>query len=154
MKHRRLRRLLALTTVTAGFLAAASFAHARQNVTLHLHNTSQSDEMTCRVYRVVTNSSGQDVETLLHTLDVKPKSERAERVQNRPQGFVISVKHIARRIDRSLVYPRLKLSCELDGHNSLNSSPLWDNRDKSFSSHKFYGQCSPGRYCTARIDRR
>ena len=151
---RRLHRILALAAVTGGLLASASFAHARQNVTLHLHNTSQSDEMTCRVYRVVTNSSGRDVETLLHTLDVKPKSERAERVQNRPQGFVISVKHIARRIDRSLVYPRLKLSCELDGHNSLNSSPLWDNRDKSFSSHKFYGQCSPGRYCTTRIDRR
>ena len=77
---RRLHRILALAAVTGGLLASASFAHARQNVTLHLHNTSQSDEMTCRVYRVVTNSSGRDVETLLHTLDVKPKSERAERV--------------------------------------------------------------------------
>ncbi len=150
MKH---SRLLGLALVACGMLASTA-AIARTSVSVYLHNASNSDPMTCQVHRVVTNSDGEDVETLLHTLSVKPKDERAESVRNRPQQFMLPIKHIARRIDRTLVYPRLKLTCELSGHNSENHSPLWDNRTQSFSGHRFYGQCSPGRYCTARVQRK
>lgn len=153
MKHSRLRRFLGLSIVAGGMLLSTA-AIARTSVSVYLHNTSNSDAMTCQVHRVVTNTDGEDVETLLHTLSVKPKDERSARVRNRPQQFMLPIKHIARRIDRTLVYPRLKLTCELQGHNSKNHSPLWDSRAQSFSGHRFYGQCSPGRYCTARVQRK
>lgn len=153
MKHSRLRHLLGLSIVAGGMLLSTA-AIARTSVSVYLHNASNSDAMTCQVHRVVTNTDGVDVETLLHELSVKPKNERSARVRNRPQQFMLPIKHIARRIDRTLVYPRLKLTCELEGHNSKNHSPLWDNREQSFSGHRFYGQCSPGRFCTARVQRK
>lgn len=140
-------------TLAVGLLTSST-AMAKKNVSLKLHNDSPDVPMKCSVHKVVTNINGTDVETLLRRYTVKPRNERPAADQSKPQYFSLPVNYIVKRLDGSVVYPRLKLTCELVGANSRNYSPLWANSDKSFSRYRFYGGCRTGAYCTARIDRK
>lgn len=142
------------TAVVAAGLLLGTNALAKKTISLKLHNQTADTKMTCRVHRVVTNTSGNDVDTLLKTFSVKPKNQRPSSAADRPQSFSFAVKYIARRIDRSVVYPRLKLTCELEGHNSENHTPLWDDTVKSFRRHRFYGGCRSYAYCNVRVERK
>jgi len=153
MKHAYLRRFLCTAIIAAGF-GAGSTAMAKQTISLALHNDTPDSRMTCQVHKVVTNTAGRDVETLLKTYNVKPKNQRSQSVRNKPQNFSLAVKYIIKRLDGSVVYPRLKLTCELAGANSRNHSPEWNNVAKPFRQHRFFGSCRSGAYCTARVDRR
>ncbi len=137
-----------------GGLLLGTSAAAKKTISLKLHNQTSSTKMTCQVHKVVTNSSGTDVKTLLKTFNVKPKNQRSASVENRPQSFSMAVRYIIKRLDGSVVYPRLQLTCELAGENSNNHSPEWDHADKSFSTHRFYGGCRSGAYCSTRVERR
>ncbi|MBL4684526.1 MAG: hypothetical protein JKY37_08055 [Nannocystaceae bacterium] len=150
---RPINTLISTAIVAAGLLVGSN-ALAKKTITLKLHNQTADTRMTCRVHRVVTNTSGDDVDTLLRTFSVKPKNQRSSSVANRPQKFSLAMRYIARRIDRSVVYPRLKLTCELEGHNSENHTPLWDDSVKSFRRHRFYGGCRSYAYCSVRVERK
>ncbi|MEM6997181.1 MAG: hypothetical protein AAF721_42140 [Myxococcota bacterium] len=146
-------KLLCMTIVAAG-LGLGTTAHAGKRLSLRLHNDTTSTAMTCRVHKVVTNTSGTDVETLLRTFSVKPRNQRASSVAHRPQNFSMSVNYIIKRLDGSVVYPRLKLTCELSEANTRISSPIWDPADKSLSRYRFVGNCRSGAYCSARVARK
>lgn len=131
------------------FLLCTGTAQATETIQLRLHNQTPDSGMTCRVYRVVKNTSNQDVATQIGVFRPKPKNQRPASVRDQPESFNLAVKHIARRIDRTLVHPRLRLKCKIDGTtNTENQSPLWQ---PPYGSKKFIGSCRPGAYCITRI---
>lgn len=153
MTHRLLRSFLSTAVVASGLLIGST-ALAHKTVSVRLHNDTNDTPMTCKVHKVVTRSNGTSAETLLRTYNVKPKNQRPDADRNKPQNFALTVKYIIKRINGSVVYPKLKLTCKLQTGNNENSSPLWDNNDKSFSQYRLFGSCRSGAYCSTRIQRK
>lgn len=136
-------RVLALTAIVAAVLPS-SVALAHQRVSMKLINDSRDSTMTCAVSKVVTNIYDEDIETELKRYTLEPSSS--------PKNVSLTVRYIAKRIDRSVVYPKIKLTCELDQPNTRNPSPAWDLNEKSPSEHRFKAFCRDGAPCSASVE--
>ncbi len=153
MTHRLLRSFLSTAIVASGLLIGST-ALAHKTVSLKLYNDTPDTPMTCKVHKVVTRANGTTAETLLRSYNVRPKNDRPSADRGKPQYFALTVRYIIKRLNGSVVYPKLKLTCKLQTGNNENSSPLWDNNDKSFSQYRFTGSCRSGAYCSTRIERK
>jgi len=139
--NRRTPRLIAVLAFGAALLVSAS-ALATKSVQVKLDNDHRSRTMKCSVTSVHP-TNGKSKTLAAYTLGAK-----------KSQTKTLAVKYIIKRINKSVVYPHLKLTCELVGQTSRQSSPVWNHTEKSFTTYRFNSSCRDGAYCSVRVERR
>lgn len=151
------RSFFPMICVFALGLSSASPAQAgsRKKVQIQFQNNAHSQSMNCTLTQV-WGSEATPRTKIVGSYVIRGQSSRPESQRHLPVVKEAWISPVVRRIGGVYVYPKLQMTCSLEGNSHARNeatSQLWDHATRSFDDYHLWASCNHGAPCGVVVER-